>query len=116
MLQTSYTNVSLVLNRLYIIGNKTLESKFIATNENKKMIDIILSESELSEKSEDFPSICDKGFKEILNIQYGKMEMNKLNKEYDNFYEVMICKAAIGKTYIYPIKNVADSVPYDEKP
>ena len=28
----------------------------------------------------------------------------------------MVCRAAIGKTYIFPSKNVTESVPLHEKP
>ena len=37
-------------------------------------------------------------------------------KENDDYYEVMIVRAAIGKTYIFPSKNVTESVPLHEKP
>lgn len=28
----------------------------------------------------------------------------------------MICKAAVGNTYIFPAKNATDTVPFEEKP
>lgn len=28
----------------------------------------------------------------------------------------MVCRAAIGNTYIYPSKNITESIPFEEKP
>ena len=28
----------------------------------------------------------------------------------------MVCNAAVGNTYIFPIKNATDTVPFEEKP
>lgn len=51
-----------------------------------------------------------------MNLTYGHLELEKLVKENDDYYEVMVCRAAIGKTYIFPSKNVTESVPLHEKP
>jgi hypothetical protein len=39
-----------------------------------------------------------------------------LAKENEDYYEVMICRVAVGKTYIFPTKNITESVPLHEKP
>lgn len=68
----AYANVSIVLKKLYVVGNQGMETKFYNNNENKKSIEVIVSENQLN-KAEDFNTICDKGFKDILNIEYGKL-------------------------------------------
>lgn len=42
--------------------------------------------------------------------------MKSLQKGPEDYYEIMICRAAVGKTFIFPAKNITDSVPYEEKP
>ena len=76
----SYTNVSINLKQLYIVGNKGMETKFNSHNENKRCVEVIISENQLN-KAEEFASICDKGFKDILSIEYGKLDMNRLQKK-----------------------------------
>lgn len=34
----------------------------------------------------------------------------------DDYYEVMIVRCAIGKTYIFPSKNITDNIPFEDKP
>ena len=50
--------------------------------------------------------------KQMLNFNYGELDLNKLSKEVEDYYEVMIVRCAIGKTYIFPSKNITDNVPF----
>jgi hypothetical protein len=84
-------------------------------HEEKVMLDFIVNEGQLK-PPEDFTSICEKGFHDIMNLTYGHLDLEKLSKDNEEYYEVMICRAAIGKTYIFPSKNVTESVPLHEKP
>lgn len=34
-------------------------------------------------------------------------------KQPEDYYEVMICRMAVGKTYIFPAKNITETVPYE---
>lgn len=115
MIQTACTNVSIQLKRLYVVGSKNMESKFNTINHNKTEFEAILSENQLN-KSEDFSSISEKGFKFPLNFYYGKLDLKNMIKQAEDYYEVMICRIAVGKTYIFPAKNITDTVPYEEKP
>jgi hypothetical protein len=91
------------------------ESKFVGKHEDKVMLDFIVNESQLK-SPEDFTSVCEKGFQDIMNLTYGHLELEKLTKENEDYYEVMICRVAVGKTYIFPTKNITESVPLHEKP
>lgn len=51
-----------------------------------------------------------------MNLTYGHLELEKLAKENEDYYEVMICRVAIGKTFIFPTKNITQSIPMHEKP
>lgn len=51
-----------------------------------------------------------------MNLTYGHLDLDKLPRDNEDYYEVMICRAAVGKTYIFPSKNVTESVPLHEKP
>jgi hypothetical protein len=31
----------------------------------------------------------------------------------DEFFTAMICKVAVGKTFIFPAKNSTDTIPYE---
>lgn len=79
------------------------------------MLDFIVTEAQLK-PPEDFTSICEKGFQDIMSLNYGHLELEKLAKENEDYYEVMICRVAVGKTYIFPTKNITESVPMHEKP
>jgi hypothetical protein len=48
----------------------------------------------------------------MIQIDFGQLELDKLQKETEDYYEVMIARAAVGKTFIYPVKNVTDNVPF----
>ena len=76
----------------------------MSRHEDKVLLDFIITESQLK-PPEDFTSVCEKGFQEIMNLTYGHIELEKL-KENEEYYEVMICRSAIGKTFIFPGKNV----------
>lgn len=73
-------------------------------HEDKVTMDFIISESQLK-PPEDFTSVCEKGFSDIMNLTYGHLDIDKLTRENEEYYEVMFCRAAIGKTYIFPGKN-----------
>ena len=112
----SYTNVSIQIKRIYIVATKNLENKFYSYNQDKTEFEVILTENKLN-KAEDFSTVSEKGFKYPLQFNCGKMEMKELHKESsEDYYEVMVCKAAVGKTYIFPAKTATDTVPYEEKP
>ena len=49
-----------------------METKFMNKNSGKTVIDCIISEDQLK-KGEDFTSICDKGFNQMLNFNYGEL-------------------------------------------
>ena len=34
----------------------------------------------------------------------------------EDYYEVMVCRAAVGNAYIFPSKNATETVPLEEKP
>jgi hypothetical protein len=82
----------------------------MSKHEDKVMLDFIVTEGQLK-PPEDFTSICEKGFQDIMNLNYGHLELEKLSKENEDYYEVMICRVAVGKTYIFPTKNITESVP-----
>ncbi len=43
------------------------------------MLDVILNESQLK-SGEDLTSICEKGFQDIININYGQLDLERLTK------------------------------------
>ena len=110
MIQMALTNVSIQLKRLYVVMPKNKESKFNAANQNKTELEIILLENKLG-KSEDFSTICEDGFKYPLSFDYGKIDLKSFNKGSESYFEVMICRAAVGKTYIFPSKNKTETIP-----
>ena len=48
-------------------------------NSGKTIIDCVVAEEQLR-KGEDFVSICEKGMKNLLNLNYGELDLNKLPK------------------------------------
>lgn len=85
-------------------------------NENKVMLDVFIPNNYGDQSKEDFMTICEKGFTEVLQFQYGQIDLRKTPKEADDYYEIMFCKVAIGTTYIFPAKDENDLVPRKEKP
>ncbi len=39
-----------------------------------------------------------------------------MTKENEDYYEVMIGRVAVGKTFIFSTKNITETVPAHEKP
>lgn len=60
-------------------GNVNAEAKFMNRNAGKIILDAIISDEQLR-KGEDFVSICEKGMKQMLNFNYGELDLNKLSK------------------------------------
>ena len=54
-------------------------------HEDKVMMDFIVNENQLK-PPEDFTSVCEKGFHDIMNMTYGHLDLDKLTKENDDFY------------------------------
>lgn len=54
-------------------------------NVGKTIIDCVISEDQLK-KGEDFVSICDKGMKNMLNFNYGELDLHKLSREIEDYY------------------------------
>lgn len=47
-----------------------------------------------------------------MSLTYGHLEMGKIMKENEDYYQIMVCRAAVGKTFIFPYKNINESIPY----
>ena len=114
-LQLSYANVSIQLKSVYSIVNAVNESKFVTKHDGKVLLDCIINESQIK-PPDDFASVCEKGFQDITTLIYGQLEIDKLPRENDELYEVMFVRAAVGKTFMFPSKNITESVPRQEKP
>jgi hypothetical protein len=52
--------------------NSVNESKFATKHEEKVMLDFIVTEAQLK-PPEDFTSVCEKGFQDIMNLNYGHL-------------------------------------------
>lgn len=116
LLQMSYTNVSIQIKRIYVIATKNLENRFVSINQDKAGFQVILAENQLN-KAQDFSTVSEKGFKYPLAFNCGKMEFKNIQKEMnEDYYEVMVCRAAVGNAYIFPSKNATETVPLEEKP
>jgi hypothetical protein len=51
-----------------------------------------------------------------MHLTYGHLELEKMTKENEDYYEVMIGRVAVGKTFIFSTKNITETVPAHEKP
>lgn len=57
----------------------------MSKHEEKVMLDFIVTEGQLKQP-EDFTSVCEKGFQDIMNLNYGHLELDKLTKENEDYY------------------------------
>jgi hypothetical protein len=64
-------------------------------------------------------AVVDKGFKHPIHFHYGKIDIKSLKSTEQNpndQFTVMICRMAVGKTFLFPEKNKTETVPIEEKP